>query len=174
MTHVKIPESRRRRTMRLVPAILLALSLSVPAVASAEAAFRKTLHGWFLSCQRDAMTDMVRCLAFSHHLSVQVYGPDKTPVVTVGSKDPGYPGEPCFVRIDTAPARRADACVWSGAEASAIITALLRGQQVRTRFVDWPSGLNEDSQFSLAGFPAVWAALQAAYAAQHGGSYSAR
>jgi hypothetical protein len=43
---------------------------------------------------------------------------------------------------------------------------MLRGQQIFTRYTAWPSKQFVDDQFALEGFAAVWAALQAAYAAQ--------
>jgi hypothetical protein len=151
----------------LVPVMVCLLGLSVPCLADTWKVVNQ-LHGWRVSCKRDMMTDQVSCLANNHQgLSVLLSGPTREQAVILGVNGRQYPGESCWLRIDMAPAQRDSGhCVWAESEASGIIAMLLRGQQLRTRYTGWPSKLPVDAQVSLEGFPAVWAALQAAYAAQ--------
>jgi invasion protein IalB len=150
-----------------VAGALLALWWSVPCLAQTSAILDQ-YHGWWVQCQRDAMTDQVRCMASQRGIVVMLSGPTKHPSVGVGGTGGlQYPDTTCYMRIDTAPARqKQDSCHWSGAEATAVITHMLRGQTLRTRYSAWPYDNPVEMTIDLAGFADVWAKLQAAYAAQ--------
>jgi hypothetical protein len=155
------------KTVRfLVPGALLALSLSLPVVALAG---EQHVHGWRVRCERDAMHDRVMCSADRQGLVIGLMSLMATPTPwarLLGDTD-AYPGTTCYVRVDTIEALPSqDTCKWVGDRAVWLVDAMQRGQQLRTRYTAWPSKVPVEAQVSLAGFPAVWAALQAAYAAQ--------
>lgn len=165
-----------RRFVISLALLALSLAVSVQAVPMQDdsAAFRKTLHGWRLVCLRDAMTDATTCTASRQNLSILLMGPTKDLYIAVSSERKRYPGRACFVRIDASPARQASGCDWVGPEAAGIIRDMLRGQTLVTRYTVWPSGLPETAEGSLAEFPAVWAMLEAAYAAHAAQGVAAR
>jgi hypothetical protein len=157
----------------VIPVAMLALNLSGPVVAGAVNFWEgPMLHGWQIYCHRDAMDDTVACVASQKHLKLAIIGPKAQILVSLAWSATGpqhYPGTVCALRVDSLPAQRTtEECDWVAPDAVQLLRAMQRGQSILTRYTAWPTKLLVEERIDLAGFLAVWAALQDAYVAQVG------
>ena len=82
-------------------------------------------------------------------------------MVTVGHYPESYPGSQHVIRVDSRPAVRRDARdPFIGAAAQSLISQMQAGSSVRVRYTAWPTEFEQDAVIDLAGFTAVWSAVQ--------------
>lgn len=104
---------------------------------------------WVVICEKDAVTDRVSAKIIKGNLMVfRMGGFDSVSVV-----GQAYPGSDQTVRVD-----QNHALIVQGGDrpdlhnGGVIIEQLKAGQSFLTRYVDWPYGINQDREFSAAGF----------------------
>jgi len=115
------------------------------------------LSAWHFSCKVDRMTDRRNCSLSDHGAWVLVYfGASENPqnVCIVGHDFPGRTG---MIRVDGEPpvTTNTDGCV-----AGSYLSAMLRGQLVTARRVEWPYDYSMDRSGSLEGLDEAFALMR--------------
>lgn len=107
-----------------------------------------SIREWTVKCEVDTMTDAKLCSVSAGNLHAYWKG-DHWSLHVAGSR---MPGSAAVVRIDDAAAVSTTGKFFSRAQSKDIAAALHSGTRARTRYTEWPRGINRDDEFDPAGF----------------------
>lgn len=111
---------------------------------------RAGLERWSLDCTKDAMTDARNCTIVNRDSRLFVYfsGDGEPKTVCVVGHD--FPRRTAAIRVDSNPpvTTNREGCL----PAARVMPALLSGERVTTRRVEWPYDHSKDSFGQLLGF----------------------
>lgn len=111
-----------------------------------------TDNDWNVSCKKEIIHDVSTCVIYKEDLWIALSG-GGSPEISVGNNQ--YPGSSAFIRIDSAPAIQSpggNEGAFSPAQSKNILSKLMSGKSVSTRYANWPYNANQDKQFNLNGF----------------------
>lgn len=120
---------------------------------------------WLVGCRRDVMDDTKRCYVQREDLWVWVYS-DGSRRVSIGAGKT-YPNTPASIRVDSASPVASPVGtegVFGPRGTKDAIEQMLQGQQIATRYIDWPYRSNVDKTMSLHGFRQAYEYLEWALA----------
>jgi hypothetical protein len=105
----------------------------------------------------DPITDEQKCmvsnrLAGGGAILATVNGKEGLKLMLTGEADPG--NETITIRVDKNKPHDRDS-VFSGDDATAILSELRKGTEVSTRYTPWPEGGNNDRKFQVCNLPAM-------------------
>lgn len=114
---------------------------------------------WQYSCKVNSMTDEKVCVANSIS-NLFVYA--KKGRISFGITGQEYPGEPSFIRVDANKAISFDH--YSGttrAQDNTIEKQINSGETIKTKYVEWPSGVSKNQEFPVCNLPDVINSMKA-------------
>jgi hypothetical protein len=120
---------------------------------------------WHVSCRKDPINDSKSCSINRRDLWVYVY-PSKPSIISVGSNH--FPGSTVTVRIDGSEPLSASANNdgnYNSGTSSRIIERLKQGEEITTRYMEWPYQSWMDRTWNLQGFSEAYAYSR--WAVQH-------
>lgn len=134
---------------------LLLGSFVVPMIAFAQANPECADPRWSYNCKVDSMTDQRQCVASSNNGSnLFVYAEaGRVSFAVIGEE---YPGEPSTIRIDKNKAISFNHDVGTTRAQDQIIeNQIKKGTVIRTRHIQWPSGISRDNEAMICNLPDV-------------------